>query len=59
MGKIRIGVSGWSYDESKGGFCPEDLPDDEQLEFSARVFDNKAHGYAPEDARRLIDRFSE
>jgi uncharacterized protein YecE (DUF72 family) len=39
MGKIRIGVSGWSYEEWKGGFYPEDLPDDSQLEFSARAFD--------------------
>jgi uncharacterized protein YecE (DUF72 family) len=39
MGKIRIGISGWSYAEWKGGFYPDDLGDDEQLEFAARVFD--------------------
>lgn len=39
MGKIRIGVSGWSYKEWRGGFYPDDLPNDEELEFSARVFD--------------------
>lgn len=39
MGKIRIGISGWSYKEWKGGFYPDDLSDDDQLEFAARVFD--------------------
>ena len=39
MGKIRIGISGWSYDDWKGGFYPADLTDDDQLEFAARVFD--------------------
>ncbi|HEX6299836.1 MAG TPA: DUF72 domain-containing protein [Acidimicrobiia bacterium] len=39
MGKIRIGISGWSYKEWKGGFYPDDLADDDQLEFAARVFD--------------------
>jgi len=40
MGKIRIGVSGWSYDEWKGTFYPEDLADDEQLGFVTEVFDS-------------------
>lgn len=40
MGKIRVGVSGWSYDEWKGIFYPEDLGDDEQLGFATRVFDS-------------------
>lgn len=39
MGKIRIGISGWSYKEWKGGFYPDDLSDDDQLEFAARAFD--------------------
>lgn len=39
MGKIRIGISGWSYAEWKGDFYPNDLADDEQLEFAAREFD--------------------
>jgi uncharacterized protein YecE (DUF72 family) len=39
MGKIRIGISGWSYAEWKGEFYPDDLPNDEQLKFAAQVFD--------------------
>lgn len=39
MGKIRIGISGWSYDEWKGDFYPEDLGADEQLEYAAGEFD--------------------
>lgn len=39
MGKIRIGVSGWSYDEWKGVFYPDDLADDDQLEYATRMFD--------------------
>jgi uncharacterized protein YecE (DUF72 family) len=39
MGKIRIGISGWSYAEWKGGFYPDDLGDDDQLEFAAREFE--------------------
>ena len=39
MGKIRIGVSGWSYDEWRGSFYPEDLPSDDQLAYATRVFD--------------------
>lgn len=38
MGKIRIGVSGWSYEEWKGRFYPEDLSDDELLRFAAKTF---------------------
>jgi uncharacterized protein YecE (DUF72 family) len=39
MGKIRIGISGWSYKEWKGGFYPDDLSDDDYLEYAASVFD--------------------
>ena len=36
---IRIGVSGWSYDEWAGDFYPEDLPDSRRLEYVAGRFD--------------------
>lgn len=39
MGKIRIGISGWSYDEWKGDFYPEDLGADQQLGYAAGRFD--------------------
>jgi uncharacterized protein YecE (DUF72 family) len=39
MGKIRIGISGWSYGEWKGEFYPDDLAEDDQLEYAAEVFD--------------------
>lgn len=39
MGKVRIGVSGWSYDEWRGRFYSDDLPHDEELAYAARVFD--------------------
>lgn len=39
MGKIRIGVSGWSYDEWKGGFYPDHLADDDRLGYATRIFD--------------------
>lgn len=39
MGKIRIGVSGWSYPEWKGVFYPDDLPDGDQLAYATRTFD--------------------
>ena len=39
MGKIRIGISGWSYDEWSGGFYPDELVEDDRLEYAAEVFD--------------------
>ena len=39
MGKIRVGVSGWSYDEWQGVFYSDDLPDDRRLRHAASVFD--------------------
>lgn len=39
MGKIRIGISGWNYDEWQGGFYPDDLANDHRLDHAARVFD--------------------
>lgn len=39
MGLIRVGVSGWSYDEWRGEFYPEDLSRDEELRHAASRFD--------------------
>jgi uncharacterized protein YecE (DUF72 family) len=39
MGKSRIGLSGWSYDEWDGGFYPEDLPADGRLKWVSGRFD--------------------
>jgi uncharacterized protein YecE (DUF72 family) len=39
MGKARVGVSGWSYDEWDPGFYPEGLSDDERLGYAASIFD--------------------
>ena len=39
MGKTRIGTSGWSYEEWKGVFYPENLAGDDQLAFAASTFD--------------------
>lgn len=39
MGKIRIGVSGWSYDEWSGGFYPRGLSSAERLGYVADRFD--------------------
>ena len=36
--KIRIGISGWTYEPWRGAFYPEDLPQREELEFAARQF---------------------
>lgn len=37
-GKIRVGVSGWSYDSWKGPFYPPDLPAGRRLHYAARRF---------------------
>lgn len=39
MAKLRIGLSGWSYDEWSGGFYPADLAADDRLGYLARRFD--------------------
>ena len=39
MGKVRIGVSGWSYDEWRGDFYPAELNQNEELDFAASKFD--------------------
>lgn len=39
MGKVRIGLSGWSYDEWDGGFYPPALSPDERLGYVADRFD--------------------
>lgn len=37
--KVRVGCSGWSYDDWRGVFYPRDAPPGEWLERYARVFD--------------------
>ncbi|HJR53904.1 MAG TPA: DUF72 domain-containing protein [Gemmatimonadota bacterium] len=37
-GKIRVGVSGWSYDSWNGAFYPEGLPARRRLEYASRRF---------------------
>lgn len=39
MSRVRIGVSGWSYDGWQGDFYPEDLPKRRRLEYVGRSFD--------------------
>lgn len=38
MGKIRVGLSGWSYEEWRGPFYPGDLPRGGELEYVSRRF---------------------
>jgi uncharacterized protein YecE (DUF72 family) len=37
-GKIRVGLSGWSYKGWRGDFYPDDLPQDEELSYAAGRF---------------------
>jgi uncharacterized protein YecE (DUF72 family) len=37
--RVRIGCSGWSYDDWRGGLYPEGLPQRRRLERYAEVFD--------------------
>ncbi|HEU4915496.1 MAG TPA: DUF72 domain-containing protein [Acidimicrobiia bacterium] len=37
-GKIRIGLSGWSYQDWRGDFYPDGLPHDEELSYAAARF---------------------
>lgn len=37
-GKIRIGLSGWSYPEWRGDFYPENLPHGDELAYAAERF---------------------
>ena len=39
MERVRIGCSGWGYDEWRGGLYPEGLPSRRRLERYAEVFD--------------------
>lgn len=39
MARIRIGLSGWSYDEWRGDFYPGDLPRGRELAYAAAMFD--------------------
>lgn len=38
MGRIRIGISGWQYDNWEGAFYPHDIPKKQHLEYLASVF---------------------
>ncbi len=40
MANIRIGVSGWSYEDWHGKFYPEDVPKSGALAFASRVFNS-------------------
>jgi len=37
-GRIYIGVSGWSYKHWRGTFYPEDMPEDQWLDYCAKFF---------------------
>lgn len=37
-GKVRIGISGWTYRLWRGHFYPEDLPHRQELAYASRVF---------------------
>ena len=39
MAKVRIGVSGWDYDEWRRNFYPEGLRSEDRLRYAASVFD--------------------
>lgn len=39
MGTIRVGLSGWNYDEWRGDFYPRDLPKTRHLEYAAGQVD--------------------
>ncbi|MPZ52301.1 MAG: DUF72 domain-containing protein [Acidimicrobiia bacterium] len=39
MGKIRIGVSGWSYQDWRGHFYPETVTRVDELRYAAGIFD--------------------
>lgn len=39
MGKVRVGTSGWSYQEWRGDFYPDDLGSDRELTYAAERFD--------------------
>ena len=40
MGTIRVGLSGWSYDEFRGDFYPNDLAQSDELSYYAERFDS-------------------
>lgn len=61
MGRIRIGTSGWRYDDWHGPFYPEGLPRSRELAYAAAAFDTveiNATFYGlrrPRDFRRWRD----
>jgi uncharacterized protein YecE (DUF72 family) len=40
QGQIRIGMSGWRYDDWRGTFYPEGLPQRRELEFASRALNS-------------------
>lgn len=50
MKALRIGCSGWSYKDWRGGFYPEGLP---QRRWLAPYFNNDWKAFAPADAVEL------
>ena len=38
-GRVRIGISGWSYPKWRGWFYPPDCPHKRELEFASRTFE--------------------
>jgi uncharacterized protein YecE (DUF72 family) len=38
QGRIRIGLSGWSYKDWRGDFYPDDLPQGQELAYAAGLF---------------------
>jgi uncharacterized protein YecE (DUF72 family) len=39
-GKVRIGISGWTYKPWRGVFYPEDLKQKRELEYASRIFNS-------------------
>jgi uncharacterized protein YecE (DUF72 family) len=39
-GKVRIGISGWTYKPWRGVFYPEDLKQKSELEYASNAFNS-------------------
>jgi uncharacterized protein YecE (DUF72 family) len=40
MAQMRIGISGWNYDDWRGRFYPKDLPKTHELQYASRRFNS-------------------
>lgn len=40
MSQLRLGISGWNYDNWRGTFYPDDLPQRRQLAYASRYFNS-------------------